>query len=203
MISDIVFAKMRKLRLAIERLQLDNRECTIIADNCLAGMLYHDYGMRFNSPTINTFIHAYDYNLFLKYLLDREDISYIEEVPSCDGECPKGLINGKVRIDFTHYDTFEEGARKWKERVKRIDYDNMYIIMTEKSVRSELVEEFCELPFAHKLALVHKPYPGLKDTSIIKGFEKEGKLGYIFGKYKWWGMNYYDQVDWVNFLNER
>lgn len=200
-LSDIVFAKLRKIRLMQERKKLRNTDCTIISDNCLAGMLYHDYGMRFNSPTINTFIHAYDYNRFLEYIINKQDISNVTQMPSSPGECPKGLINGDVRIDFTHYRTFEEGAAKWKERAARINYDNLFVIMTEKSCRKDLVDKFNSLRFKHKLALVHREYPDLECAKVVKGFEREEKLGYIFGKYNYWGMNYYDQIDWVSFFN--
>jgi len=199
--SEVVFAKMRKARLCVQNIWLKNRDCSIFSDNCLAGMIYHDYGMRFNSPTINCTIHAYDYNRFLKYVIDRENICNIEEVPTAEGEAPKGILNGDVRIEFTHYSSFEEGLSKWQERAKRINYGNMLLLMTEKSVKRELVEEFDCLNYRHKIALVHLPYSQCISANYIKGFENQDKVGYIFGKYKWWGMTYYDQLNWVNILN--
>ena len=199
--SEFVFAKMRKIRLRLQSIWLKNRDCSIFSDNCLAGMIYHDYGMKFNSPTINCTIHAYDYNRFLQYVINRDNLSNIEKVPTVIGEAPKGILNGDVRIEFTHYNSFEEGLSKWKERAKRINYDNMLLLMTEKSVKRELVEEFERLNYNNKVALVHLPYNQFASSYYLKGFEKAEKVGYIFGKYKWWGMTYYDQINWVKILN--
>lgn len=199
--SELVFAKIRKARLRLQNIWLKNRDCSIISDNCLAGMIYHDYNMRFNSPTINCTIHAYDYIRFLQYVINREDISNIEKVPTKEGEAPKGILNGNVRIEFTHYSSFEEGLSKWKERVKRINYDNMLLLMTEKSVKRDLLEDFERLEYRHKVALVHLPYSQISSSIYLRGFEENEKVGYIFGKYKWWGMTYYDQVNWVKILN--
>lgn len=45
---------------------------TIIASNCNGGIIYHDLGMKFYSPTINLFFYPKDYIKFisnLKYYL--------------------------------------------------------------------------------------------------------------------------------------
>ena len=38
------------------RKKLKNNNITILSNNCLAGILYHDFQMKFNSPTINLFL---------------------------------------------------------------------------------------------------------------------------------------------------
>jgi len=43
-------------------------EVTIISNNCIGGVIYSDFGLRFNSPTINLFFFANDYIRFLKAL---------------------------------------------------------------------------------------------------------------------------------------
>ena len=40
---------------------LKNRDITIISANCVGGVIYHDLGLAFNSPTINLFFSASDY----------------------------------------------------------------------------------------------------------------------------------------------
>ena len=50
------------------RKKLKNQSITIISNNCLAGILYHDFQMKFNSPTINlVFETEKDY---IEYLSD-------------------------------------------------------------------------------------------------------------------------------------
>lgn len=43
--SNVILPKMRK--------KLLKKNITIISNNCTGGFVYHDLGLRFNSPTIN------------------------------------------------------------------------------------------------------------------------------------------------------
>lgn len=192
-----LFPLFRGLYLKYKCTFLRNSSFTIISNNCLGGFLYHDYNMRFYSPTINLFIHAYDYNRFLYYIANKLPIIDLIDITKEGDECPQGLLNGDVRISFVHYHSFEEAKKKWLERVQRIDYNNLFVIYCQASVREDVLAEFDKQPFRHKIALVNKECPNFSSCYVIKGFEKEEKLGYIFDKYKWYGLNYYDQVDWV------
>lgn len=196
-----VFASLRSLFLKIRRLFLRNKSLTIISNNCIAGFLYHDYKMRFNSPTINLFINAYDYNRFLEYIVAKAPITDIVDITRPEDDCPQGLLNDDVRISFVHYTSFAIAKHKWLERVQRIDYDNMLVIYCQASVKEDILIDFDKLPFRNKIALVNKEFPKLVNCFVIKGFEKEEKLGYVFGRYKWYGLTYYDQVNWLGLFN--
>lgn len=197
----VMFPLLRYLYIRSNRFLLENNRITIICNNCLGGFLYHDYKMKFCSPTINLFIHAYDYNRFLYYIANKLPIVDLVDITKDDDECPQGLLNGDVRISFVHYHSFDEAKKKWLERVQRIDYNNLFVIYCQASVREDVLAEFDKQPFRHKIALVNKEYPNFSSCYVIKGFEKEEKLGYIFDKYKWYGLNYYDQVNWVKLFN--
>lgn len=69
------------------------------------------------------------------------------------------------------------------------------------SIRADILQDFDKQPFANKIALVNKEYKELSSCFVIKGIEKEDKLGYIFCKYRWRGLNYYDQVNWTKYFN--
>lgn len=195
------FSFFRNVLLRIRRLQLKNKEVTIISNNCIGGFIYHDLKLRFNSPTINMFINAYDYNRLLWYIANRKPIADLVDITKEGDDCPQALLNGDVRISMVHYKSFEEAKKKWLERMQRIDYNNIFVIYCQASVRTDILEEFDEQPFRNKIALVNKPYPNIKSSFVIKGFEDQEKLGYIFDKYKWYGLNYYDQINWSKFLN--
>lgn len=197
-----IFAVFRSLYLKSKRIFLrDNLDISIICNNCLGGFLYHDYKMKFNSPTINLFINAYDYNRFLYYIAQRIPIVDLVDITKAEDNCPQGLLNGDVRISFVHYHSFDKAKQKWLERAKRIDYNRLLIIYCQTSVREDILQDFDNQPFANKIALVNKEYKDLSSCFVIKGFEKEDKLGYIFDKYRWWGLNYYDQVNWTKYFN--
>ena len=48
--------------------RLANRNFTILCNNCVGGVILHELGERFNSPTVNLFFGAEDYIKFLEKL---------------------------------------------------------------------------------------------------------------------------------------
>ncbi len=59
-----------------KRLRNKNKTPTIISNNCIGGIIYHDLGLEFMSPTINLFFKNEDFFTFLN------DIEYyINQVP--------------------------------------------------------------------------------------------------------------------------
>ncbi len=54
--------KLRNIYLwYLRRLFKNAPELSVISNNCLGGMVLHDRGLRFNSPTVNLWIPAHDY----------------------------------------------------------------------------------------------------------------------------------------------
>lgn len=99
----------------IKRLQ--NRDFTLIANNCNGCVLLHELGIKFNSQFVNLAIYPVHY---IKYLskfdyYNELDVTFIEDnsVPY-----PVGMV-GDVRIDFVHYKSKEEARTKWNERKKK------------------------------------------------------------------------------------
>ena len=39
-------------------------------------------------------------------------------------------VSRPVRVDFMHYDSFEMAKKKWDERKKRINWDNLFVLST-------------------------------------------------------------------------
>lgn len=61
------------------RRRLKNESFTLLANNCNGGFIYHDLGVRFNSPTINMFFTLDHYFDFLEHITE-----YLqEEIKPC------------------------------------------------------------------------------------------------------------------------
>lgn len=59
---------------------------------------------------------------------------------------------------FVHYGTFEEAKSKWEERFKRVNYDNIFIIMDRGlDARDEVLDQFSDLPYSNKVFFTDKP----------------------------------------------
>lgn len=65
------------------RHKLKNKNFTLFSNNCNGGFIYHDLGVRFNSPTINMFFYNDHFFIFLEHL--EEYLS--EEIRLCNHPC--------------------------------------------------------------------------------------------------------------------
>ena len=85
---DAYFAKRR----------LRNKNFTVISNNCIAGCILHDLGMRFDTPTINLFIPFPDFIQFLRNL--KENLT--KEIVDISGDSPYpiGLMGGANPYSF-------------------------------------------------------------------------------------------------------
>lgn len=115
-IRNIKFFKIRK--------KIKGKKVSIISSDCLGGILYHDMGLEFDSPTINLFFKESDYS-FLNFCLDIDYYLNKEIVVKDDINFPKGIIRGDdrhqdVNIGFMHYQTAIDAKESWDKRKKRI-----------------------------------------------------------------------------------
>lgn len=185
----------------IKRRRLKNSNPTIIASNCNGGIIYHDLGLKFNSPTINLSMDTDDFIKLvsnLKYYLEQE----IYEIKDENYDFPCGMLED-IKIRFNHYKTFEEAVDKWNERKKRINWDNIFIMAIDgDNATYDSLKNFEELPYENKVIFTHKKYPEFKSSYYISGFEdKEGVGVLIYFKKKFFIRRYLDEFDYVSFLN--
>ena len=90
--------------------KLENRDFSFICPNCLGGMLLHDLGLPFLSPTVNLMIHQREFVKFaldIDYYLSQKLYFYNDPYYVCP--CAKvGEGNRVITIHFTHYANREE-----------------------------------------------------------------------------------------------
>ena len=162
----------------ILRLRLKNKNFSIIASNCNGGAIMNDLGVKFNTPTVNLFLFPND---FLTFLSDIEgNLKYdITEYKDNKYNYPIGNLNG-IKIHFMHYGSFDEAKSKWNERKQRIDYNNLFIMFTDRDgCTYEQIKQFDSLPYKNKVIFTHKPYPEFKSAYYIDGFENEESVGIL------------------------
>lgn len=181
--------------------KLNNKDISIIASNCIGGFILHDLELKFHSPFINLWMKPDD---FIKFLTNMHyylscDMSFVEE---SEIDYPIGVLDD-VRIYFQHYATADEAKEKWLERKQRINYDNLFIMFTDRDgCTYQNLVEFDALPYKNKVVFTHVPYPEIKSAYYLKGFEKETSVGMCF-KYKslFSIKRYYDDFDYVSWFN--
>ena len=105
------------------RYKLKNKGISIISCNCIGGVMYHDLGLPFLSPTINLYFDPKD---FLRYVKNLRYYNSLElENVTLMNDYPQGRLDD-VLIHFLHYKTFDEAKICWEKRKKRICYDNIF-----------------------------------------------------------------------------
>ena len=180
--------------------RLKNKNPTIISSNCNGGMILHDLGIRFNTPTINLFFESRDYIKFVSKLDEYLSLELTET--ASDKSYPVGKL-GDIQVNFMHYKSFEDAKDKWNERRQRVDRNNIFLMFTDKDgCTDDDLRAFDTLPYEHKVVFTHIPHPEIKSAYYIKGFEKETEVG-ILSDFKpgFFRRRYIDDFDYVSFLN--
>lgn len=136
----------RKKHINNARKRINNNNFSIISCNCMAGIIYHNLGEKFLSPTINTMIPSDSFVKFISnidYYLGQQ-LEFIDAPVYLNGEkvnCPVANIDDVV-VYFTHYNTREDAEEKWESRKTRINYDNMYVVFNDRDgVTKEMVKQ--------------------------------------------------------------
>ena len=186
------------------RARFRNPDVSVISMNCIGGVLIHDLGIRFNSPTVNLYFRAAD---FLRFCENMPRYLAVGELTPCnDPEIVGGRTYPVAYLDdlvlfLVHYASLEEANRKWQERKKRIHMDNLVVMATDRDGMTEaLKDRFEELPY-RKVLFAKQPDPEHPDCVYIPGFEQEDSLGLITEPAGWAGRRAVDRFDWVAFLN--
>ncbi len=180
---------------------------SIICNNCVGGVISHNLGLRFNSPTVNLFIGQKDYLAFCINLKDYLGAELIE-CPDVDRPYPVGMLRPSnhelpsIKIFFQHYATFKEAKKKWEDRSSRVDFNNLFFIweVYDSLTPMEDVKTFDNLPIK-KLVIAHSGHPELKNAVQVHCYENDMPVAQILNYKGRSGKRYLEEVDYVSFLN--
>lgn len=199
------------------RKKIKNINASVLCNNCNAGLILHDLNLKFNTPTINMYFSGTDFFDFvenLDYYLEQElilvKINKIDDktiYPICKLKGNKNMKD--LELHFLHYPSYQTAKEKWEIRKKRINKDNLYVMWTFMGEVDENGNEYyydraSHLPCKNKIIFVNHPvdsdtYP---DFYYIKGFENQKGLGVLSTFQGMNGKKYYDQFDYVSWLNQ-
>lgn len=199
---------LRRRRMAA---RLRVREWSILSSDCVGGVMAHDLRLRFDSPTVNLFFDSndgfVDYVGGLDYYRDAALLPGGEGRRSDGSAYPIGRLAGddahpEVVLHFLHYRSFDEAARKWRERSRRLRPDRLCVVMHVKELDGRLLARFAALPVARKVILGYRTseteHPLFFKSPSLERFEP-GRLLRFAGIS---GRRYLDDFDYVSFLND-
>ena len=185
---------------------LCNTDFTIISNDCTAGCVYKDLKVRTNTVTRNFYFNADDYIKFcqnLDFYLSLVPEQYKGEYQDEGSQYLMASL-GDLKLFLVHIPSIEDAQKEWKRRRERINKNNIFFLMNDRNFCTEKqIKEFDELPYKNKICFTHIPYNQYKSTFYITGSEKKPFLDPITNYvHFWWIKRYYDQFDFVDWLNK-
>ncbi len=180
-----------------------DKRVRILATSCMGGILYHDIGKPFDSPTINLTIAGMD---FIKLCNNPE--FYMNQIPTLREVSSQGYPIADVaglRVNGVHYKDIEDFKDKWLRRCKRFLENNdaeILVIASDAQIRTEEeIEAFRALPYRKVCFTVKKDLP-YEEFVYVSGYEGQDTVGDltryrgIMGKRVF--EKYFDFVKWIN-----
>ena len=207
--ANIILSKLasleRRFYLRKKRRQFQNHGVTVYSANCLAGVILHDLGQEFRTPTVNMLFNFKDY---IKFLSNLEH--YLAVDPIDTGRIYNGYFVSMLddlRLYFAHVPSFEVGRNCWNRRKTRISKDNIVVLMTDRILEEPLEEAdilaFDALPFQQKVFFSAKPYPHIPSVYYMEEFAGQDEVAVLtdFRKKTFPKRRNYESFDFVAFLN--
>lgn len=179
----------------IKRKKLNNKNFTIISNNCFGGNVYRINNLKYQSPTCGLFFIAPEYIKFIynikKYInkpiteITIDESKYASYLKKIDY---KGII-GKIEdieICFMHYENINEVQEKWHRRTERINWEYIIYKFNDQNLCTyKELKEFNDFNAKNKICFTAKEYSEFntiqlkqyKDEEFVKSdtFEKDYK----------------------------
>ena len=177
----------------VRRLMINNRDFSIISNNCWGGIVYEFFGLKKTSPTCGMYIFAEDYLKFLENLryylsldmriIPAEESKHYEAIRTTgDTTAPVGVLDD-VEVVMLHYRDPKVALEKWEKRKGRVNFDNLiakFSYMNECT--PEMLYRFDQIDFASqgikakKICFVPNQSYKFSSAVYLKGFEQEPQI---------------------------
>ncbi|MDR3314123.1 MAG: DUF1919 domain-containing protein [Oscillospiraceae bacterium] len=181
---------------------------SILCNNCIGGLLCHDLGLEFRSPTVNLWMYPDDFCRFAQDVQLFLAAEWVELPPHTEDneKYPKALLRcaaGEITLYLQHYKTFDAAKAAWQRRATRMDFENLYLLCEWRDLTRRQLAALEALPYARKAILTRTAAPPEFPHAVeLKGYQgKRYKGGDILRRPIWGVKRRYEEWDAVGFLN--
>ena len=207
----------RWLAIQKRKAKLKNHSFTIISNTCVGGVMTHNVGEQFRSPTVNLIIYEDQFLLFCRHLKEysicpMESPTAEEQKQFEQYSYPVGILRGAtaglpdINLYLVHYKSVEEARAKWEARYQRINYDDIFIAMDRGiEAKEEILDAFHELPYEHKVIFSQFDDPQRWPCNFHPSFYTAEHFvsGAMYkniqkGLFRYHWMDEFDYVRWLN-----
>jgi uncharacterized protein (DUF1919 family) len=183
------------------------KEFCIISNDCWGGEMYKLLNRQYNTPFIGLMLMSPCYIRLLENLKMNLDLPLVfkksSRYPSMQKinagtDFPVAVLGDTdIEIQFLHYQTEESAKDKWERRVKRIDWNNLFVKYDcgKDYADKESIRKFLQLSFSNKLIFGRKNF-GRSEVFVLKNYSTDAvvqfrncflsfnPVGWIVGKAK-------------------
>lgn len=184
------------------RRQLQNKNFTIISNNCWGGQVYQDLNIPYQTPFIGLYLIIPCYLKLLQnfgYYM-KQEITFAEsskyETINAERKMHRYPIGklGDIELQMVHYKDEKEAKEKWERRKERINWNNLYVKLSERDqCTTENLREFDKLPFKNKICFTASDYEEV-DARVFFSEFNGGIVENELNIYR----RYFNVVDWLN-----
>lgn len=205
-ILHLYIKKTRNLKASHRRKALNNKDFTIISNNCWGGITYEEYGLPKASPTIGGYFFTDDYLKFvgnLKYYLSL-DIKFVapEQSKHYDWLVENGdkdaivAVLDDVEVIFIHYHSEAAVKEKWERRVARVNWDNLIFKFSKSNHASDKdCKTFDELALpGKKFMFINDKNHTYKCGAYYPGFDDDTEVH----NDTYFGNRFFDVTKFIN-----
>jgi len=174
----------RKLIVLFFFLFFRNKHFCFISQNCLGQRFYLMQKQKYNSPTIGLWMYPKDFlslssNLeyYLSLSLEKSDSESIAR------NYPVGILV-ELRIFFQHYERYDIARKSFQTRAQRVTLDNVFLIMTDRDVFTDMDFEFFQKIVTNRKLLFTSNLNYMSANSIyLSRYSNEEQVGDLFTDY--------------------
>ncbi|MBW3127585.1 DUF1919 domain-containing protein [Hymenobacter profundi] len=202
--SHLINSKRKEVGQIINRIRLRNTDFTIFSNDCWGSEVYKYFNLPYNTPFVGLMLMAPCYIKFLsdpKFYLSKKLVFQKESRYESINELRKRInknfpmanLNEEIEIHFLHYESEKEAFDKWARRVKRINWDNIFVKFdgSKDYATTSLVYEFDKLPFS-SLQFLKDNIKSVSTAVTIPNYTTDGKAQFEIS------LKYIDIVSWLN-----
>jgi uncharacterized protein (DUF1919 family) len=197
-----------RLGASLLRAGLEDREFTVLSNDCWGQALYEGYGMPCLTPLVGAGMYA---DCFLRFLGNiegylRSPLRFVAETryaalgrirsqrAAQNGLWPIAVLGDDVEVHFLHFRTEDESRRSWDAGCERLHLKRIAVKFSadKDGATQDHIERFAAMPFARKLLLSRQSLPGIACAVRTPNYVVNGAV--MFRR----SVKYFDCTHWLN-----
>lgn len=168
------------------RKKLKTHDFTIIAQNCIGGVFYHDMGLPFQTPTVNLFLYAPD---FVKFASNLPHYLNCPLQLRWGNDYPVATLDD-LTVHFMHYESCTEAKAIWERRKSRIRFDRLLVISTDRhGFDDEVFAMWKAIPYPKVLFSSNPKHREDPNTVFFKKYAADGCVPNLIPKREFYKDN--------------